>query len=189
MKRLLRIGIVSLSAAVVLFAAYHYLRAQGQATPPATPHPLVDPISVSPPAPPQVLKETIFSQGYPQTSGAETGGTIYAIDSPNTFRCWRPCTLEVDQKVNEGNFGTPSATDNWLWLAFVVDGPAPTVGTEAPFYAVDELPTDGSWVMGVLDTTVSLKPGTHTVQSFVYLNHDGTLWDYHINYRIYEQEW
>jgi hypothetical protein len=183
MKRLLRIGIVTLAAAVVLFAAFHFVRAQGegQGSRSRKPTPqFVEPLTyvTGSPGVPHFLTANYFSQGFPETW--ESAGVPHPVDSLTTFKCPLPCTLEIDQKVNVGwNDGEPA---DWIWLGAVVDGSL----TTAPYYtAVDELPEDESWVMGVMDQTVCLKAGTHTVQSWLEADQGAELWDYHINYRVY----
>lgn len=181
MKRLLRIGIVSLAAAGVLFAAFHFTRAQGQASWHAknfSPAPKVSQSDQSSKPVRHDLLKTFFTQGYYDGGGPSLPAhTDTALDSPNTFYCWLPCTLEVDAKVEVWN---GKAAYNWLWLDVIVDGE--DLGKGVP---VAEAPEDGGVVVGPFDWTVSLKPGTHTVQSFVGPDAEVSLVGWHNNYRIY----
>jgi hypothetical protein len=181
MKRLLRIGIVSLAAAGVLFAAFHFTRAQGQApwkTKKFSPAPKVSQSDLSSKPVQHNLVKTFFTQAYYDGGGPSIPAeTDFGLDSPNTFYCWLPCTLEVDAKVEVWN---GKAADNWLWVGVLVDGE--DLGEGVP---VAEVPEDGSIVVGPFDWNVSLQPGTHTVQSFVGADAEVSLVGWHNNYRIY----
>lgn len=122
------------------------------------------------------LVKTFFTQNYYDGEGpAISAETDFALESPNTFYCWLPCTLEIDVKPEVWN---GDAAKNWLWVDVLVDGE----DTSAP---VAEVPADGSIVVGPFNWTVSLQPGTHTVQSFVWVNSAVDLVGWHNNYRIY----
>jgi hypothetical protein len=174
MKRLLRIGIASLAAAVVLFAASHYVRAQGtwpsngasQTNDPSRHY--------------TTLLKTYSTQAYvyPYIK-YETGGEHLALDGVTTFECpvLDGCTLEIEVSVDVGDVDSP---DNW-WGPFVqVDGSwlsySPPVG---------ETPTDKSYVLVTSNLSTPVTFGKHKVQSFVY-SYDGLyVCSYHINYRVF----
>lgn len=182
MKRLLRIGIVSLAAAVVLFAASQHIRAQGKwpsnEAPKASSASPTNDTSSKPVG--HTLLTTYFTQAYvfPHIT-YETGDEYLAVDDPTTIKCpfFRGCTLEIEQSVDVGGV---TSSGNW-WGPFVqVDGSytdySPPVG---------ETPTDGSYVLVTSNQSTPLTPGKHTVQSFVYSYFGLYICSYHINYRVY----
>jgi len=184
MRRLLRIGIVSLGAAVVLFAAFHYMRAQGKGTWPS--HGALKASSASKtndlssrPVYHNLLK-TYFTQDYvfPYIK-YETGDEDLALDDVTTFQCPSlvGCTLEIEVSVDVGDV---DYADNW-WGPFVqVDGAytdySPPVG---------ETPTDLSFVLVTSNQSTPVTFGKHRVQSFVYSYYGLYVCSYHINYRVY----
>jgi hypothetical protein len=107
----------------------------------------------------------------------ETGGVNLPVDNLTTFKCLLPCTLEIEQTVQ---VGAVSYAANWWAPVVNVDG-SPLA--YSPF--VGQVPTDDSYVLATVNQSISLKPGTHTVQSFVYSYYGLYLEDYHINYRVY----
>jgi hypothetical protein len=108
---------------------------------------------------------------------SETGGDFQAVDTPVTFKCLLPCTLEIEQsiQVNDGD-----STVNWWSGVVQVDG---SYLPYSPY--IGETPSDGSYVVGTVNQSTWLAPGTHTVQSFVYSLDGLTVEDYHMNYRVY----
>ncbi len=177
MKRLLRIGIPSLAAAVVLFAAFHYIRAQGQMSPNAVkaPKALVVPATTGPNVP-HVLLATYMNQVL--NSGiSESAGINQTVDGLVTFKCLLPCTLEIEQSVQAGEV---YYTGNYWYIGVFMDGSPLPYG---PFQGY--LPSDGTWVVGNVNQSISLTPGTHTVQSFVVSYAGLIVEDYHMNYRVY----
>jgi len=185
MKRLVMIGIASLAAAVVLFAAFHYIRAQGQGTWPshealkASSVPKTNDLSSSKPVYHNLLK-TFFTQDYvfPYIK-YETGYEHLALDDVTTFQCpsLLGCTLEIEVSVDVGDV---SHADNW-WGPFVqVDGVY--TGYNPP---VGETPTDESYVLVTSSQSTPVTFGKHTVQSFVFSYYGLYVCSYHINYRVY----
>lgn len=183
MKRLVTIVIVSLVAAVVLFAAFHYMRAQGgsstsvlkgaqAAVASKTDDHSSRPVSHS-------LLATYFTQlstssSTPITAGSENN----PIDDVTTFKCpWRGCTLEIEQSVQMCNGSVSS--NRWATLV-QVDG---TWAGYSPY--VGEVPADGDCVLATTNQTTPVTPGKHTVQSFVYADDAAELANWHINYRVY----
>jgi hypothetical protein len=184
MKRLLRIGIVSLAAVVVLFTAFHFIRAQGKApafqagskTLPPAPK-FVMPLTAPKDPVGHFLISNIFTQDFPEVEiyGGEAG-YVQLEPQPVYFRCTLPCTLEINQNVNVGLGEDP---DNWLYLSYVLDD------QWSGWTAVDSVLEDGAWVEGTWDQTVSLRPGRHWIVSFVDTDDPAGLYYYHNNYRIY----
>jgi hypothetical protein len=182
MKSLVRIGIVSLAAAVVLFAAFHHMRAQGERSPNAVNGPQASsestPEFVTKTSVAHTLLTTYITQnlGFPPT--AETGGSYLAIDGLTTFKCpWPGCTLEIEQSVEVGGV---SYADNPWSLSVVVDGSVLGYSPE-----IGLVPSDGSYVTGNVNQSAPLTPGKHTVQSLVLSNDGLNLGSSHINYRVY----
>ena len=182
MKRLVRIGIVSMAAAVVLFAAFHYMRAQGEGPSSVVkaPHALSAPLTVGPPSKPvsHDLQTTYFTQGL-CVDIPETAGEFVAVDNPTTFKCWFPkgCTLEIEQSMQVG--GVTHVSNAWgpvVQLDGVYLQYSPLVG---------ETPTDGYYVLGTSNQSILVTRGTHTVQSFVSSWYGLHVYNYHINYRVY----
>ena len=176
MKRLLRIGIVSLAAAVMLPAAFHFMRAQGEVPSDSEAnHALVDPSGTFVA---HTLLGTYFTQGCPETIYPGPAHNWHGFDNPTTFRCWRPCTLEVEETVNVGNMTVAS---NYWALGGRVDG------SGLPNWSwTGTVPSDESWVQGAFNQSIPLTPGSHTVQSFIMSTDGVQLGVYHVNYRIYE---
>jgi len=91
MKRLVRMGFVSLAAAVVLFAAFHHMRAQGERSPSAVNAPQASsqsaPEFVTKTSVARTLLATYINQRYAGVSEASYGNV--AIDGLTTIKC--PC--------------------------------------------------------------------------------------------------
>lgn len=182
MKRLLIIGMTSLAALAVLFGAFHFMRAQGRASwktkkfSPAAQAAKTD----TPSKPVQYeLARTFFTQAYYDGEGPDIeADTTTALDSPNTFYCWLPCTLEVDAKPEV--WAGADETGSWLWVDEYIDGQA-----TGDFVPVAEVPEDGSVVVGPFDWTYNLQPGLHTVQTYILVDDGAELVGWHNNYRIY----
>ena len=173
MKRLLRIGIVTLAAAVVLFAAFHFVRAQGKGS-----QPLVVPSTTrSDPAVPHVLFWTYLTGAYSSYTELSPAETWIPIDSQTKFTCLLPCTLEVEQTDYVGDNYTPG---NWWGLGFSVDSGSPYWLQEP------DLPTDGAYWEAIWVWSLSLGAGSHTVQSFAE-SYKGAGYSlaYHMTYRVY----
>lgn len=180
MRRLLRIGILFMVAAVVLFAAFHFTRAQGKKASPVMEAPqwqVPSTLPADPHTPSYNLVSNLFTQNYAIEQSLEPGG--YPLEpGPTHFYCWAPCTLEIN--IN-ADLGGNDAVGNWLGLGYEVDGQF------SGWTAVTEVPSDDSWVQATWDWTVNLKPGEHSVQSGVDTYFGAGLWSYHNNYRIYMQ--
>ena len=172
---------MSLAVAGVLFGAFHFTRAQGRASWQAKKvHPAlkVSPNdSISKPVH-HNLANSFFTQNYYDGDGPAIAiETDFALDSPNSFFCWLPCTLEVDAKPEVWDGATAR---NWLWAYVLVDG------KDVQENPVAEVPEDGSIVVGPFDWTFTLKPGPHTVQTFIYSSVGAfDLVGWHNNYRVY----
>jgi hypothetical protein len=177
MKRLLKIGIPSLAAAVVLFAAFHYIRAQGEGpgTVAKTPEALVTPAVIGLPAVAHVLYWTYMTNATPLSGTSESAG-LFAIDSPLEFTCHLPCTLEIEQSAQ---LGYVDYTSNEVDLGALLDG------SLTLFPIVGETATDYSYTSFNYTQSFSLKPGTHTVQSYGESSDGVYLGFYHMNYRVY----
>jgi len=175
-KRLLRIAIVSLAAVMVLFAAFHFMRAQGNPSGSVTlDKPLMAESSVTSDPVGHYLERTYMVQGVPETT--EAAGALWIDPSATSFRCWRPCTLEASITAGLGNVDYASNTFDY---GYSVDGGlvlARPIGT---------VPSDYSPVMGTWSESFSLSPGAHTVQSRGFTIYGAELYDYHIDYKIYE---
>jgi len=174
MKRLLSIGIVSLAAAMVLFVAFHHTRAQGESSAAWGPTHLSatqksDPL-------PKNLNHELFRTYFVHVPGTTEPAGPSALDSGTTFKCWLPCTLEVEQNVQVGN---NTKTGNTWGLGVMLDGSL----VATPF--VGEAPTDTSYVIGTYVYTTSLDPGTHTVQSWIDTDDGLVLGFNNLTYRIY----
>jgi hypothetical protein len=181
MNRIVKIGILSLAAAVVLFAGYHRLRAQEKKSanvkaPSEQQHFTTSETSGGPVG--HFLIESFFTQGF-AVGIPETGGEDLAVDTPTTIKCpsHEGCTLEIEQSVQ---VGLGSASENLWGSAVQLDG---SYLAYSPY--VGEVPTDGSYVLATGSQTIPLTYGPHTVQSFVFSYFGLTLEDYHINYRLY----
>jgi hypothetical protein len=187
MKRLLRIVIVSLAAAVVLFVAAHLNRAQGKGGKNGGSVPAVLPATStsSTPGLPHVLVASYMTQGLPEAPTSLTGSTWYPEESnPLSFKCLTPCTLEIQNSVNLGDSTDYSGAYDW-YLETLVDGsPAPIAqlpdGTD-----IATVGPDGASVQGTLDQFVCLPRGTHTVQTEVKSDQDANLFWWENNYRVY----
>jgi hypothetical protein len=184
MKRLLRIGIVSLAAAVVLFATSQHMRAQGRWPSNGAPKASSASHTIDTSSKPvgHTLLTTYFTQANYEITAPYEPGLAFdnALDSPTTIKCpfHEGCTLEIEQSVDAGGV---TSSDNW-WGPFVeLDGAI----IYAYFVPVGETPTDESFVLVTSNQSTPLTCGKHTVQSFVY-SFDGLyIWAYHINYRVY----
>ena len=182
MKRLLRSGIVSLAAAIVLFVAFHYMRAQGEKSPNLSG---LTPVPQSETADPKVAHDTLvatyITQGY---SGATNTGyspltLLTAVDCVTTIKCpWPGCTLEVEASIQVG--GVTYTSNEWGTLPQIDGAFAPWPG---PW--LGETLTDGGWSLATLNWSGPLTPGTHTVQSFAGSYYGMGIYSYHINYRVY----
>jgi hypothetical protein len=182
MKRLVTIGIASLAAGVVLFAAFHYIRAQGSPKSGLTPPSAAQESDLSVPSVnvPHILVATYFTQAlnthvYETWKGEESTG--WAVDKPTTIKCpWPGCTLEIEQTAQVGD---EDYTTNGWGLGVLIDG------TTWLYTSVGDVPSDGNFAVGTSDQSTPLTPGKHTVQSFIW-SYDGLyLGAYHMNYRVY----
>jgi len=181
MKRLVSAVILSLVAAVVLFAAFHYMRAQGETSndmfsaPQASSTSKTDDSSSKPV--PHTLLTTYFTQG-DRGGAAETAYEALPVDNPTTFKCrWPGCTLEIEQSMQVNG---SSADNEWALLIYVDGSPS---FSYSPW--VGEVPSDGSYVLATSNQSIPVTPGKHTVQSYVGSKYGLALWNYHINYRVY----
>jgi hypothetical protein len=181
MKRLLRIGIVSLAAGVVLFAAFHYIRAQGKGYSGLTPPPAPVLPKVLPPDPRRalhVLLASYITQDYPWIE-LDAGDYYWSFleSAPTFFTCLTPCTLEINQNVSVLG---GSASSNELWFAYILDG------NFSWWWPVTPVPSDGSAVEGTVGLNVSLTPGKHCIWSLVstWPNNSWVAY-YHNDYRVY----
>jgi hypothetical protein len=113
-------------------------------------------------------------EGFPDT--LEAAGFAKLESSPTTIGCWVPCTLEVELN---GGVGGVSYTGNTWTLGISVDGGFP----DGPF--IGTVPSDLSNVTGSVAWSFSLKPGTHTVQSYVWTEKGAYLQYFHGDYRVY----
>ncbi|MGO8733099.1 MAG: hypothetical protein ACLQVM_09925 [Terriglobia bacterium] len=187
MKRLLRIGIVSLGAAVVLFAAFHYMRAQGETSSSVVEAPealSADKRADSPTqAVPHTLLTTYFTQAGTMTTPltmAEGAEDYLAVDNPTTFKCQFPkgCTLEIEQSMQVGE--GPNVNANYWAPLVYVDG---TMLSYTPW--VGEVPPLTNYVLATSNQSTAVTPGKHTVQSYVWSDSGLTVRFYHITYRVY----
>jgi hypothetical protein len=181
MKRLVKVGILSLAAAIVLFAGYSRLRAEGGKSTTihggTSVHPSVkvnsDVVTLSTI---HNLLGTVITQG---NSGAvNPAGTYTTIDSPVTVNCPYEggCTLEVEQNVQVDS----TENENLYGTIFTVDG---YYNGDAPY--LGETNIDGALVTGTSVGSVALTHGTHTLQSSVLSYYGLTVDVYHISYRVY----
>jgi len=180
MKRFLRIGIVFTAAAVVLFAAFHFTRAQGKASGQGTQPPplkLPSPLPPDPHVPSHYLVKSLFTEDYGIDQYFKSTLEGYGFESgPVYFNCWAPCTLEIN--IN-ADMGKGDVADNWMWLGYELDNEF------SGWTAVADILENGSWVQGTWDWTVCLKPGQHWVWAGFTTSDGAYLWSYHNNYRIY----
>ena len=176
MKRLLRIGIVSLAAAVVLFAALPYMRAQGasSSTSPKKPEVLAE-FKGSDRSVPHLLVATYMTDAAPSSFTEESAG-FFTIDDTVTFKCLLPCTLEVDQTAQLGDV---DYTSNEVAVGPILDGSY----TGGPY--AGETATDNSSATFHYTESFPLTPGTHTVQAWGDSTYGVGLGFYHNNYRVY----
>ncbi len=188
MKRLLSIGIATLAAAVVLFAALRYVRAQGGASKHGTTNvPAVLPATIPSAVPglPHILVASYMTQGLLATPMSMTGGDWYPEESnPLSFKCTIPCTLEIQNSVNLGNSPDYTGAYEWYVETFVDGNPAPIAnlpnGTD-----IATVGPDGAAVQGTLDQFVCLPKGTHTVYTEVKSDQDAYLYWWENNYRVH----
>jgi hypothetical protein len=183
MKRLVSIVIVSLVAAVVLFAAFHHMRAQGETSTSVFKSAQAAVASKTDDHSSKPVSHTLLTTYFTQlTTGTSTPITPASednpIDNPTTFKCpWPGCTLEIEQSVQmcagsaSGNGWAPLAQVDGNWLSY-----SPYVG---------EVPADGKCVLTTSNQTTAVTPGKHTVQSFVWADDAASLANWHINYRVY----
>jgi hypothetical protein len=178
-------GIVSLAAAVVLFAAFCHLRAQEEKRPStatslasAQVEPQTSELAVA--GVPHRLLATYVNHG--NLDGELQSGTVFLpLDSLTSIKCPNPtgCTLEVEQNVEVGGV---TYADNG-WVAFpLLDGGVP--GASYIFSAGNTL-TDGNNSVGTCDSTFSMTYGTHTVRTLVASTYGVRVYAYNINYRVY----
>jgi hypothetical protein len=167
-------------AAAVLFAAYHHVRAQGQATSKATPTSVT-----ATPAPegfvgPHVLNGTYFTFG---NNVVPVGAGFQALDIPTTVTCANSngCAIGIEQQVQMGENTT--ATNRWA-ICSQVDG----LFLSTPYCPyVGYLPTDGSFMAASFAQQTSVATGSHTVQTYVYTDYGASESIYTIIYRVYHQ--
>jgi hypothetical protein len=183
MKRLLRRGIVSLAAAIVIFAAFHYMRAQGESSTSVFKAAQAAVASITNDLSSRPVSHTLLTTYFNQLSTSSATPITAAsfdnpIDNPTTFRCpWPGCTLEIEQSVqmcygsDTGNRWALLAKMDGIWLDY-----SPYVG---------EVPSDTDCVLATSNQTTAVTPGRHTVQSFVYADDAADLGSWHINYRVY----
>jgi hypothetical protein len=183
MKLLFKIGILSLAVAGVLFAAFHYTRAQGQ-NPTSMPGAQANPASAKDPsgeAMPYNLIASYFNQvAALSLTGTATGGDYTSVDNLTTIKCpnYKGCMLEAEQSVQ---LCLATANDNRWSLSLYVDG---TRESYNPYGGL-VLNSPVNCELANSAQTASLKAGTHTVQTFVYVDDTTELWSYHIAYRVY----
>lgn len=177
MNRLLRIAILTFTAAMVLVIASPQLQAQSKwqnHSPKVASGQKSQPNNQSLPG---TLYKSYFTQG-DYVDLYEAADEDLPLDSPTTVVCpsLRGCTLEVEQSVSVGGV---DFTGNWCGPFVWVDGnenDAPPAG---------ETPTDKGYIHTGAIWTTGLTHGKHTVQSSIY-SYDGLyVWSYHITYRVY----
>lgn len=180
MKRLLRIGMVFLGAAVLLFAASRIIRAQGKWPGSSGPKASVAPQTTTDPRP-MILFSTYVTQAYYAFEGPyETGDETVPVDSPTTIKCPDPrgCTLEIEPSIDVGGVDSEG---NW-WGPFIsVDG-GPFLPYAPP---VGETPTDDSYILNTSKQSTTVTCGPHTVQTYVYSFYGLYIWSYYNTYRVY----
>jgi hypothetical protein len=181
MKRFVKIAIVSLATAVVLFAPFRSIQAQGNKAsnhaPAHTAQPATQTSETITNATPHFLLATFLTQGVPET--AEGAEVFFTIDSPTTFYCPNRtgCTLVITQNV-EVNGGDASGN---LWaIGCNVDSVSVCDG-----YWQGETLVDGNYSTGTELSTLSVTRGSHTVNSWVYSFDGLTLAYYNISYQLY----
>jgi hypothetical protein len=186
MKQFIRMGLVTLTAAVVLFAAFHRLRAQGER--PGHVIRAAGAVSLHTPGdwhshrgPHATLLATYFAEGDLYPTGVESAGQFLPLDEPTTLECpaYQGCTVEADQSVQVGG---QEATGNTWGPVVYVDGIAtsyaPTVG---------EVPSDSSFALVTSNQSILVTQGTHTVQSLAWSTLGMNLGTYSIVYRVFVQ--
>jgi hypothetical protein len=177
-------GLVCLAAAVLLFVAFHRMRAQGDR--PSHVIPAAQALSLHQNhgnhgrfGPHENLLATYFAEGDLYPAGVETAGQFLPLDDPTTFVCpaREGCTLEIDQSVQVG--GQETAGNTWGPVVYV-DG-LPT--SYSPM--VGEVPTDLSYALVTSNQTTAVTQGTHTVQSLAWSTYGMGLGTYNIVYRVF----
>jgi hypothetical protein len=177
MNRLLRIAILTFTAATVLVIASPQLQAQSK-WPKHNPNVSSGQASQqSAESVPGALRKSYFTQG-DYVNLYEEADQMLALDDPTTVVCpsRRGCVLEIEQSLSVGGV---DSTGNWCGPFVEVDG----IGNPAP--PAGETPTDFSYIHTGSIWTTTLTPGKHTVQSFIYSYHGLYVWSYHNTYRVY----
>ncbi len=126
-----------------------------------------------------VLKGTYFNSG-------NWGGTFfpgnadYSVDNQLTVACpgTTTCTIEADMWVEEGwasaastgglCFDVDNGAEFYCWDSHYIDELYPNVGSFSQIYSYGDL-----------------KPGTHTVQTYLYSGSGTDVWQYYITYHVY----
>ncbi len=181
MKRFVKIGIMSLATAVVLFASCRNILAQGDKlsshAPTPTTHAVPQTSETITNATPHFLLATFLTQGEPSTS--EAGGIYPSIDTPTTFFCPnKTCTLVITQNV-QVNGGDASGN------AWAIGCNLDSNIDACPGYYQGETDVDGTYSTGTELSTLSVTHGSHTVYSWIYSWYGLTLSYYNISYQLY----
>lgn len=184
MKRLVKLGVASLAAAVVLFAAYHHVRAQEKrpnnlmSAAPANVEAQTSEAAVA--GIPHSLLATYINSG--NLDGESEAGTEFlALDSLTSIRCpnHAGCTLEVEENVE---LGGSTAAGNGFNIFPLIDGAPP--GASYITSAGQTLP-DGGLAVTTCVSTYSITYGTHTIQTSVVSTYGMNVGHYNNSYRVY----
>jgi hypothetical protein len=176
MKKLVTIA-VTVAVVITLFGAYYHVRAQAGARPYGS---IKSQASTAPPAvlTSHTLITSYIDQGTPDTS---LGSGFTAMDGPVTINCSNVagCTVEA---VSAAEVGANSGASNQWAICNQLDGSFSGICT---FQAT--LPTNGTYLTGTLNNSMSMAVGTHTVQSFAYTTGGGAiLAQYSNTYHLYK---
>lgn len=126
-----------------------------------------------------LLKGTYFNSGN-WGGGFFAGGNVaYPVDNQLTVSCpgTTTCTIEADQFVEEGN--APTASSGGLCL---------DVDNGGWFYCWDSGYSQGPNIYGAFSEIFNvsgLKPGSHTVQTWLFSWSGTDLYQYYITYHVY----
>jgi len=185
MKRLTKMGIILLTAAVVMFAVHNRLRASEERSSVIHGAPQIhtnvrtntNVVTNNVTATNHVLYNNYINTGLSATP--ETAADFQTIDASTTIYCpsSNGCTLEVTQNVQ---VDTATSVGNWWGTLYYVDGSPIETG---PY--LGETNVDGSPVTATSIQTTTISHGDHTVQSAVFSYFGLTTELYTIKYSVY----
>jgi hypothetical protein len=125
----------------------------------------------------QGLKEKFLVETWGATTVQEPGGTV-AMDAPQTIKCKNACTIVTNNTAELLSY----YSYNQVGICPVVDGYA----TNGSCSFSGTLSFDSLYANRTNQTNLSVGPGTHTVQTYLYTFAPAYLSHFQNDYHVYQ---